>query len=41
MCYEGNWDGWSKTYEDKIIKHLREKDLEVPERNENGLLPRN
>jgi len=40
MCYEGNWDGWSPQYEQKIIAHLKENNLPIPERNENGLLPR-
>ena len=40
MCYEGNWDGWAPHYESKILLHLKEKNLPVPERNDNGLLPR-
>ena len=41
MCYEGNWDGWASQFEEKILAHLKEKKLPIPERNENGLLPRN
>ena len=39
-CYEGNWDGWAPHYESKILLHLKEKGLPTPERNNNGLLPR-
>ena len=39
-CYEGNWDGWTPHYESKILLHLKEKGLPMPERNDNGLLPR-
>jgi len=39
-CYEGNWDGWSPGHEEKILKHLKDKGLAIPERNKNGLLPR-
>ncbi len=39
-CYEGNWDGWAPHYEEKILKHLNEKELPVPNRNEAGYLPR-
>ncbi len=39
-CYEANWDGWAPDYEGKIITHLEEKGLPVPERNNKGWLPR-
>ena len=41
LCYKGNWDGWSQHEEKKILNHLKEKGLPVPERNKIGLLPRN
>ncbi len=40
LCYDGNWDGWTPHYEGKILSHLEAKGLPIPERNENGLLPR-
>lgn len=39
-CYEGNWDGWAPDYEEKILNHLKNKGLPVPERNSKGWLPR-
>ncbi len=39
-CYDGNWDGWNPANEKKLIDHLNEKGLPVPERNEKGWLPR-
>lgn len=39
MCLQANHDGWAPQYEDRIIKHLKESDLEVPERNAEGWLP--
>jgi hypothetical protein len=41
LCWEGNWDGWAPHYEDVLLKHLKEKGLPEPKRNEQGLLPRN
>ena len=38
MCYEGNWDGWSKHDEQTILLHLKENNLQIPERNENKRL---
>ncbi len=38
-CYNDNRDGWAPHYEDKIMAHLKEKGLTVPNRNEKGLLP--
>lgn len=40
MCYDSNWNGWTPEYEQKILDHLIEKGLPEPDRNENGLLPR-
>ncbi|MCL1127986.1 hypothetical protein [Shewanella surugensis] len=39
-CYKWNWDGWNPEHEDKLISHLNEKGLPIPERNEKGWLPR-
>jgi hypothetical protein len=39
-CYKANEDGWSPAHEKKILKHLEEKGLPRPERNEKGWLPR-
>jgi hypothetical protein len=39
-CYDGNWDGWAPHYEGKLLAHLREKSMPVPERNEKGWFPR-
>ncbi len=39
-CYDSNWDGWAPSYEEKLIKHLKDKGLPVPDRNTKGWLPR-
>lgn len=39
-CYDGNWDGWAPHYEKTILQHLEENKLSPPERNSQGLLPR-
>lgn len=39
-CYEGNWDGWGPVAEEKLLPHLREKGIEIPERNSKGWIPR-
>jgi hypothetical protein len=40
VCWDGNWDGWARDYETRIIEHLKQKGLPVPVRNVWGLLPR-
>jgi hypothetical protein len=40
ICYQGNWDGWNSSYEQKLLSHLKEKKLPIPKRNEKGWLPR-
>jgi hypothetical protein len=40
MCYDGNWDGWGPMREARLLTHLEDKGLPVPQRNENGWLPR-
>lgn len=39
-CWKGNWDGWAPHLEPLLIGHLERQGLPVPERNRNGLLPR-
>jgi hypothetical protein len=39
-CYKGNWDGWHPKLEQSLIDHLEERGLPIPERNEQGWLPR-
>lgn len=39
-CYDNNWDGWTQDYEDRLLAALDEEEIEYPERNEDGLLPR-
>lgn len=39
-CYTASWDGWAPHYEERLIAHLKEKGLPIPERNEKGKLPR-
>ncbi len=39
-CYDGNWDGWAPHYEEKLLAHLKEQNISVPERNEKGWYPR-
>lgn len=39
-CYTGNHDGWSSRDEKQLLNHLKEKGLPVPDRNNDGLLPR-
>lgn len=39
-CYQANWDGWAPHYEARILGHLATQGLPVPERNTDGLLPR-
>lgn len=40
-CWASNWDGWAPHYEGVLTKHLKEKGVPVPKRNEKGWLPRN
>ncbi|WP_139816892.1 hypothetical protein [Escherichia coli] len=39
-CWENNWDGWSPNAEPTILRILKEKNLQIPERNKKGWLPR-
>jgi hypothetical protein len=38
--WDTSWDGWAPRDEEKILKHLRQNNIDVPPRNSNGLLPR-
>jgi hypothetical protein len=40
-CWESNPDGWNSRHEPTLLRHLQQKGLRAPERNENGSLPRN
>jgi hypothetical protein len=39
-CWAGNWDGWAPHYEAKLLAHLEEQGLPIPDRNAKGWLPR-
>lgn len=39
-CWQGNHDGWNSRYEAILLDHLNRSGLPIPERNEQGLLPR-
>ena len=39
-CYDSNWDGWNQQYEAKLESILDAQGKDYPERNDNGLYPR-
>lgn len=39
-CYNYNQDGWCQTFETKFLSHLKMNNIPTPERNEEGLFPR-
>lgn len=39
-CWQSNWDGWAPQYEARILEHAKAQGLTLPDRNKNGLLPR-
>lgn len=39
-CWNSNWDGWVPHYEQKLLAHLKEKNISIPKRNSKGWLPR-
>lgn len=39
-CYVCNLQGWAPLYEQKLVKHLEQRGIELPARNPNGLFPR-
>ena len=40
-CYRSSHDGWNPDSEEKLKKHLNEKNIALPVRNTKGWLPRN
>ena len=39
-CWNANWDGWAPDFETRLVAHLSEQHLPIPDRNEKGWLPR-
>jgi hypothetical protein len=39
-CWRGNRDGWNSNLEPILLGHVQRLGMPIPERNENGLLPR-
>ena len=39
-CYAANWKGWAPDLEERVTRNLKAKGLRIPERNSQGLLPR-
>ncbi|WCE04702.1 hypothetical protein [Pseudoxanthomonas sp. JBR18] len=39
-CYERNADGWHSTLEERLLGQLRHSRVKLPQRNAQGLLPR-
>jgi hypothetical protein len=39
-CWNANLDGWAPDLEGRLITHLQQKGIAIPERNCNGWLPR-
>ena len=39
-CYDGNWEGWGPHCEERLIAHLKQKNIPIPEKNAKGWLPR-
>lgn len=39
-CWQSNHDGWAPHFEKKLLAHLKEKGLPVPQKNAKGFLPR-
>lgn len=39
-CYSCNDKGWAPLYEQKLVEHIEQRDIPLPARNKNGLLPR-
>lgn len=39
-CHDGNWDGWAPHLEPQVTKRLLEQGRTLPDRNPEGLLPR-
>ncbi|WP_339135743.1 MAG: hypothetical protein WGN25_18775 [Candidatus Electrothrix sp. GW3-4] len=39
-CYDSNRDGWHPDFETTLLSHLKENNIPIPERNNEGLYPR-
>jgi hypothetical protein len=39
-CYSNNWDGWVGSNMERVIEHLKTKNLPIPKLNDKGWLPR-
>lgn len=39
-CWQGNRDGWAPSLEARVIEHLKNEGIKIPERNAAGALPR-
>lgn len=39
-CCKVSWEGWNPHAEELLVRHLRNKGVDVPGRNAAGLLPR-
>lgn len=39
-CFKGSWEGWKGRAGDLLVRHLKKKGIEVPDRNGDGSLPR-
>ncbi len=40
-CWQSNRDGWAPHNTERIIKHLEKKGIPIPQKDEEGRLPRN
>ena len=38
-CFESNWDGFPPHLEAAFVRHLNDRDIPLPQRNENGSYP--
>jgi hypothetical protein len=39
-CYDCNAEGWAPLYEQKLLGHLQSAGIKKPQRQKNGMLPR-
>lgn len=39
-CFESNWDGWGPLFESRLISHLTDNAIPLPNRNKEGFFPR-
>ena len=38
-CFESNWDGFPPHLEAAFVRHLNDRNIPLPQRNENGRYP--